>query len=91
MKVVLEAAVEKVVAKLDRKTFMEAMPVAADRVLLGGMHDRMAALMRRRMGETVAELLARDDVLGKVEELRGITSRTQHPCTHQVLPPPGTN
>merc|ERR1719430_3075444 len=45
--------------------------------------------MRRRMGETVAELLARDDVLGKVEELRGITSRTQHPCTHQAWRPSG--
>merc|ERR1719430_1257429 len=45
--------------------------------------------MRRRMGETVAELLARDDVLGRVEELRGITSRTQHPCTHQAWRPSG--
>merc|ERR1719268_690995 len=40
--------------------------------------------MRTKLGQNVEEMLQRDDVLGKLDQLREITSKTQQPPGHQA-------
>ena len=59
----------------------------------------MVSVMRNKLGQNVEEMLerwrfktqgnmhkiiSRDDVLGKLDQLRDITSKTQQPPGHQV-------
>merc|ERR1719266_1695021 len=45
--------------------------------------------MRTKLGQNVEEMLQRDDVLGKLDQLREITSKTQQPPGHQAWRPNG--
>merc|ERR1719447_689672 len=45
--------------------------------------------MRTKLGQNVEEMLQRDDVLGKLDHLREITSKTQQPPGHQAWRPNG--
>merc|ERR1719376_953492 len=45
--------------------------------------------MRTKLGQNVEEMLERDNVLGKLDELREITSKTQQPPGHQAWRPNG--
>merc|ERR1719348_1310458 len=40
--------------------------------------------MRTKLGQNVEEMLERDNVLGKLDQLREITSKTQQPPGHQA-------
>ena len=66
----LDAVVEKVVKKLDKKTFLECLPQEADQALLNSLHDRFVTVVRRKMMENVEEHMAERQVLAKLEELR---------------------
>merc|ERR1719178_510108 len=68
---------------------MEVMPDQADKVFLDGLHSRMVSVMRNKLGQNVEEMLERDDVLGKLDQLRDITSKTQQPPGHQAWRPNG--
>ena len=81
----LDAVVEKVVKKLDKKTFLECLPQEADQALLNSLHDRFVTVVRRKMMENVEEHMAERQVLAKLEELRQLVSKTTHPITHQVM------
>jgi len=85
----LDDVVERLLKKLDKKTFMEVMPDQADKVFLDGLHSRMVSVMRNKLGQNVEEMLERDDVLGKLDQLRDITSKTQQPPGHQAWRPNG--
>merc|ERR1719187_921399 len=43
--------------------------------------------MRTKLGQNVEEMLERDNVLGKLDQLREITSKTQQPPGHQAWRP----
>merc|ERR1719394_1561797 len=43
--------------------------------------------MRTKLGQNVEEMLQRDNVLGKLDQLREITSKTQQPPGHQAWRP----
>merc|ERR1719370_1871931 len=45
--------------------------------------------MRTKLGQNVEEMLQRDDVLGKLDQLREITSKTQQTPGHQAWRPNG--
>merc|ERR1719300_1090368 len=45
--------------------------------------------MRTKLGQNVEEMLERDNVLGKLDQLREITSKTQQPPGHQAWRPNG--
>merc|ERR1719300_1845471 len=45
--------------------------------------------MRTKLGQNVEEMLQRDDVLGKLDHLREIISKTQQPPGHQAWRPNG--
>merc|ERR550517_366715 len=85
----VDAVVEKLVTKLEEEVFLEVMPDQADKVFLDGLHSRMISVMRTKLGQNVEEMLERDNVLGKLDELREITSKTQQPPVHQAWRPNG--
>merc|ERR1719400_972567 len=45
--------------------------------------------MRTKLGQNVEEMLERDNIVGKLDELREITSKTQQPPGHQAWRPNG--
>merc|ERR1719432_584031 len=45
--------------------------------------------MRTKLGQNVEELLERDNIVGKLDQLREITSKTQQPPGHQAWRPNG--
>merc|ERR1719209_2342115 len=45
--------------------------------------------MRTKLGQNVEEMLERDNVLGKLDQLRELTSKTQQPPGHQAWRPNG--
>jgi len=46
-------------------------------------------VMRTKLGENLEEMLERDNVVGKLDQLREITSRTQQPPGHKAWRPNG--
>ena len=87
MRKALDASVDRIIKKLDRKTFLESFDKDVDRELLTMFHGRLQELMKPRLSEMIESKLEEYKVVEKLTELDSLTSSTPHSTGHQAWRP----
>merc|ERR1712179_398809 len=73
--------------KLDKKTFMEAMPKTIDQEFLASMHMRLQTVVRQKLSKLVEDKIAEEQLGDKLANLDKIVAATPHPTSHRAWRP----
>merc|ERR1712083_1276167 len=80
----LDKTVDAVIKKLDKKTFLEAMPKTIDQEFLASMHMRLQTVVRQKL---VEDKIAEEQIGDKLVSLDKIVAATPHPTSHRAWRP----
>eukprot|EP00090_Calanus_glacialis_P005345 TRINITY_DN14151_c0_g1_i1.p1 TRINITY_DN14151_c0_g1~~TRINITY_DN14151_c0_g1_i1.p1 ORF type:complete len:166 (-),score=87.58 TRINITY_DN14151_c0_g1_i1:66-563(-) len=84
---VLDQVVDRVIKKLDKKTFLESMPKTIDQEFLSSMHSRLLSVVRRKLSQLVEDKITEEQLGDKLSQLDKIVAGTPHPTSHQAWRP----
>jgi len=83
----LDSTVEKIIKKLDKKTFLESFPKEIDKEYLTKFHARLQDIIKPKLSEMIEGKLEEYKVIEKLAELDSLTSSTEHSKGHQAWRP----
>eukprot|EP00092_Neocalanus_flemingeri_P053267 GFUD01062548.1.p1 GENE.GFUD01062548.1~~GFUD01062548.1.p1 ORF type:complete len:166 (+),score=86.12 GFUD01062548.1:309-806(+) len=87
MKSALDQVVDRIVKKLDKKTFQEAMPRSIEQEFLSSLHSRLLSVVRPKLSQLVEDKLMEEQLGEKLSHLDTIVAGTRHPTSHKAWRP----